>query len=44
MKYINAKTGAVVNVSSVLGGDWRPVEGAKKEPPKTKKKTPKKED
>lgn len=46
MRYINAKTGAIVEVSSVLGGDWKPVEkkeSPKKETPK-KKATPKKED
>lgn len=43
MKYRNDKTGAVVNVSSKLGGVWKAIEEPKKEetkaePKKTKKK------
>ena len=41
MLYRNEKTGIVIDVQSVLGGDWKPVETKKtaEEPkPKAKKK------
>lgn len=35
MKYINAKTGAIIDVKSkIIGGNWQAVEPAK-EPPKS---------
>lgn len=44
MLYRNEKTGVVIDVESVLGGDWKPVETKTAEKPKPKaKKTAKKE-
>lgn len=40
MKYRNTKTGVVIDVKSVIGGKWEPVE--QEEPPKPKKKQSKK--
>ena len=40
MLYRNEKTGAIIDVNSVLGGDWKPVkEKAEKTSKETKKKT-----
>lgn len=41
MKYKNTKTGAVIETTSELGGNWMPVEEPKKEEkPAPKKKGP----
>lgn len=37
MLYRNEKTGIVIDVQSVLGGDWKPVEKETAEKPKPKK-------
>lgn len=42
MLYRNEKTGVVIDVNSVLGGDWKPVEvKATRTAKETKKKTEK---
>lgn len=41
MLYRNEKTGVVIDVNSVLGGDWKPVEKAEKPAKEPKKKTEK---
>lgn len=41
MLYRNEKTGAIVDVKSVLGGAWKPVEEQQKEPAKEPKKAKK---
>ena len=42
MLYRNEKTGVIIDVNSVLGGDWKPVEAKTEKPAKeTKKKTEK---
>lgn len=39
MKYKNTKTGAIVDVKSIIGGDWVPVEEPKKPTEDAPKKT-----
>lgn len=44
MRYINAKTKAVVETDCVInGGDWKPLEETKKEVKKTARKSTKKD-
>lgn len=38
MEYRNVKTGAVIDVNSVLGGNWKPVEPAPEKPKAAPKK------
>lgn len=41
MKYRNEKTGAIIDVESEMGGDWKPVAAPKAD--KAETKAPKKE-
>lgn len=38
MKYINEKTGAIIETPCTVAGDWKPVDAPKKPAKKTKKK------